>query len=53
MDLARQTCHGDYDIVTNGAVAPGTPEGGAKGTNLMVIQCKNPPPSGVGGPDAG
>ncbi|MGO9832040.1 MAG: hypothetical protein ACLPJH_18045 [Myxococcaceae bacterium] len=53
MELARQTCQGDYNIVTNGAVAPGTPEGGSKGTNLMVIQCENQPLSGTLKPDAG
>ncbi len=53
MELARQTCHGDYNIVTNGAIAPGTPEGGNKGTNLMVIQCENSPLAATVRPDAG
>jgi hypothetical protein len=57
MELGRQTCRGDFDIVTSSDV-PDPFFGGAKTNNLMLIQCKTPSaavaaPPPEGRPDGG
>jgi hypothetical protein len=50
MDLARQTCGGDYDVVTTGNAVSGTSQGGTSSANLMLVQCKTSPVAAPGPP---
>ena len=51
LELARQTCGGDYDIVTTGDAVSGGGKAGVSSANMMLVQCKKetvlvpPPPS--------
>jgi hypothetical protein len=43
MDLARRACAGDFNVITNNGVASSVGET-VMSQEVMLVQCKNPPP---------